>query len=146
MNADPIAGLGLRHVFLRDLELLASIGVHPHEHRARQRVRVNIHLGVPDDGEAERAEGREDLGRVVDYEQVAGTVRAIVAAGHVRLAETLAERLARACLGCDTRIQLVRVRIEKLDIFPDAAAAGVEIERRRPAIHPPSSTAGIDSQ
>ena len=30
---------GLRHVFLRDLVLPASIGVHPHEHAARQRVR-----------------------------------------------------------------------------------------------------------
>jgi dihydroneopterin aldolase len=67
---------------------------------------------------------------VVDYEAVARQVREIVAAGHVRLLETLAERIAEACL-TDSRVNLVRIRIEKLDIFADTASVGVEIERRR---------------
>jgi dihydroneopterin aldolase len=124
----------LRHVFLRDLVLPASIGIHPHEHTAPQRVRVNIDLAVEDDGARPLSRvpvGRDELSRVVDYEQVANRVRAIVAAGHVRLVETLAERIAEACL-TDPRIYLVRVRVEKLDVFPDAASAGVEIERRPP--------------
>ena len=43
MDAQPIASSAraLRHVFLRDLVLAASIGVHPHEHAAPQRVRIN---------------------------------------------------------------------------------------------------------
>jgi dihydroneopterin aldolase len=67
---------------------------------------------------------------VVDYEGVADAVRAIVAAGHVMLVETLAERIAESCLA-DARVHLARVRVEKLDVFADAASAGVEIERRR---------------
>jgi dihydroneopterin aldolase len=67
---------------------------------------------------------------VVDYEGVANAVRALVAAGHVMLVETLAERIAEACLA-DPRVHLARVRVEKLDVFADAASAGVEIERRR---------------
>ena len=43
-------------------------------------------------------------------------MRGIVAAGHVRLVETLAERIAEACLA-DRRVHLARVRVEKLDIF-----------------------------
>jgi len=122
---------GLRHVFLRDLVLPASIGVYPHEHAARQRVRINVDLGVTDDtARSGIPVGRDELGRVVDYETVANQVRAIVGAGHVRLAETLAERIAVACL-MDERVELVRIRVEKLDIFPDAVSAGVEIERRR---------------
>jgi len=122
---------GLRHVFLRDLVLPASIGVYPHEHAARQRVRINVDLGVTDDtARSGIPVGRDELGRVVDYETVANQVRAIVGAGHVRLAETLAERIAAACL-MDERVELVRIRVEKLDIFPDAVSAGVEIERRR---------------
>ena len=74
--------------------------------------------------------GRDDLRRVVDYEGVADAVRAIVAAGHVMLVETLAERIAESCLA-DPRVHLARVRVEKLDVFADAASAGVEIERRR---------------
>jgi dihydroneopterin aldolase len=66
---------------------------------------------------------------VVDYEKLAKGIRQIVASGHVRLVETLAERIAEACLA-DRRVHLARVRVEKLDVFPDAVSAGVEIERR----------------
>ena len=76
---------------------------------------------------------------MVDYEKVADKVRSIVDAGHVRLAETLAERIAEACL-IDARVQFVEVRVEKLDIFPDAVSAGVEIERGR-RFRPPSGSA-----
>jgi dihydroneopterin aldolase len=135
MEAPSIASStrALRHVFLRDLVLSASIGIYPHEHAARQRVRINIDLGVEDDGARALSRvrvGRDELSRVVDYEKVANTVRGIVGAGHVRLVETLAERIAEACL-VDARVHLARVRVEKLDIFADATSAGVEIERRR---------------
>ncbi|HUB11576.1 MAG TPA: dihydroneopterin aldolase [Acetobacteraceae bacterium] len=123
----------LRHVFLRDMVLAASIGVYPHEEAAKQRVRINVDLGVEDDGARalSRARvGRDELSRVVDYEKIAAAVRQIVAAGHVRLVETLAERVAEACLE-DPRVHLARVRVEKLDIFADATSAGVEIERRQ---------------
>lgn len=123
----------LRHVFVRDMILPASIGVLPHEHAAPQRVRVNVDLGVEDDGAlavSRKPVGRDELSRVVDYGKVADQVRAIVAAGHVRLVETLAERIAEACL-TDSRVHLARIRVEKLDVFPDATSAGVEIERRQ---------------
>lgn len=122
-----------RHVFIRDLVLGASIGVYPHEHTARQRVRINIDLAVEDEpkgGVSRSAVGRDDLSRVVDYEAVANKARGIVAAGHVRLVETLAERIAEACLD-DDRVFIARIRVEKLDVFPDAGSVGVEIERQR---------------
>jgi len=127
------AALALRHVFLRDLMLPARIGVHAHEQAAPQRIRVNIDLGVEDDAlraGSRAGVGRDELQRVVNYETVANAVRAIVAAGHVMLVETLAERIAETCLQ-DPRVHLARVRVEKLDVFADAASAGVEIERRR---------------
>ena len=117
----------VRHVFLRDLVLLASIGVHPPEHAARQRVRINVDLGVE---EGDRADAADSLHRVVDYERVANTVRKIVGGGHTKLVETLAERIAAACL-VDHRVRTARIRVEKLDIFADALSAGVEIERSR---------------
>ncbi len=123
----------LRHIFLRDMILPASIGVLPHEHSAPQRVRINVDLGVEDDGALALSRipvGRDELSRVVDYSHVANQVRTIVASGHVRLVETLAERIAEACL-TDSRIHLARIRVEKLDVFPDATSAGVEIERRQ---------------
>lgn len=125
------AALGLRHVFLRDMLLQANIGIHAHEHTGPQRVRVNVDLAVLDAGtRGDESVGHDELSRVVDYERVANAVRSIVATGHVKLVETLAERIADACLA-DARVQVVRIRVEKLDIFPDAASVGVEIERRR---------------
>ena len=135
MESQPLASSAraLRHMFLRDMVLTASIGVHPHEHAKPQRVRINVDLGVEDDGALRLSRspvGRDELARVVDYEKVADRVRSIVAAGHIRLVETLAERIAEACLA-DSRVNSARVCVEKLDIFADATSAGVEIERRR---------------
>ena len=121
----------LRHVFLRDMVLSASIGIYPHEHTASQRVRINVDLGVDNDAViAGVAVGPDELARVVDYEKIADRVRSIVGAGHVRLAESLAERIADACLQ-DTRGRSARIRVEKLDIFADSVSAGVEVERCR---------------
>ena len=141
MEAQPIASSAraLRHMFLRDMVLTASIGVHPHEHAAPQRVRINVDLGVQGDIKnslSRQPVGRDELARVVDYERLAEQVRGIVAAGHVRLVETLAERIAEACLA-DRRVHLARVRVEKLDIFPDAVSAGVEVERRQSELSTP---------
>lgn len=121
-----------RRMFIRDLVLAASIGVYAHEHASRQRVRINVELAVRDEGMpnvSRAAVGADDLTRVVDYEVIVNNIRAIVTAGHIQLVETLAERLAESCLK-DARIRRVLVRVEKLDVFADAAAVGVEIERR----------------
>ncbi len=67
---------------------------------------------------------------MVDYEAIVIAVRALVAGGHVQLVETLAERLAELCL-TPPKVRIARVRVEKLDVFPDAFSAGIEVERRR---------------
>ncbi|MSP82544.1 MAG: dihydroneopterin aldolase [Alphaproteobacteria bacterium] len=113
-------------VFVRDLVLACSIGVHDHERRASQRVRINIDLDV-----ASRAASADDsLANVVDYERVVDGARRFAREGHINLVETLAERIARFCLE-DARVLTARVRVEKIDVFPDAAAVGVEIIRGR---------------
>ncbi len=117
---------GRRVVFLRDMVLAAEIGVNPDEQGRRQRVRINVALLV----EEETGPVGDNLRAVVDYHRLASSVRSTVAAGHVRLVETLAERLARASL-FDRRIVAVRIRVEKLDVYDDLASVGVEIERRR---------------
>ncbi|MGF1640093.1 MAG: dihydroneopterin aldolase [Rhodospirillales bacterium] len=113
----------IRHVFIRDLVLSCSIGVHRHERGARQRVRINLDLAVREDRDLD-----DDLASVVCYEQITTGVRDLVARGHINLVETLAEDIARTCFA-DHRVRSVRVRVEKLDVFPDATSVGVEIER-----------------
>lgn len=118
-------------VFVRDLVLQCIIGVHPHERHLAQRVRLNVDLTVEDTC----ASTADDVANVVSYEDVVEGVRALAARGRVRLVETLAEEVAALCLG-DPRVASARVRVEKLDVFADAASVGIEIERRRQTMAP----------
>ena len=111
-------------VFIRNLELLVRIGVHGHEQGMPQPVRFNVSLWTDLRAEDDRLE------QAIDYEAVVGKIRAIVAAGHINLAETLAERIASACLE-DARVKKAQVCVEKLHALPGAEAAGVEILRAR---------------
>jgi dihydroneopterin aldolase len=113
-------------LFVRDLVLSARIGVHQHERIADQRVRINLELEVKAPSVI-----NDDLENVVCYGEIMTGIRHVVGAGHVNLAETLAERIAAMCL-IDRRVLSAKVRIEKLDVFAEAASVGVEIERRRP--------------
>lgn len=130
VRAGGPSGPPLRRVLVRGLELPAHVGVYRHEEGRHQRIRVDLSLGVPDLPPA-----ADRLSEVVDYDPAIAAVRALVAEGHVRLIETLAERIAAACLA-DPRVHEVTVRIEKLDAHADAEAVGIEIERRRPGQTP----------
>ncbi len=111
-------------IFIRNLELLARIGIHGHEQGKPQPVRFNVSLWT------KAASAGDRLENAIDYEAVADKIRSLVAAGHINLAETLAARIASACLE-DSRVTRVRVQVEKLHALAGAEAAGVEIERER---------------
>ncbi len=113
-------------IFVRDLDLKCMIGVHDFEKRAPQRIRVNLDLRVREN----RAAIEDRLANVLSYEKVISGIKALSANGHVNLIETLAERIAGLCLE-DQRVARVAVRVEKLDVDPDAGGVGVEIERRQ---------------
>jgi 7,8-dihydroneopterin aldolase/epimerase/oxygenase len=116
---------GTRKLLIRDLVLLARIGVFAREKTAAQRVRVNVELDVLD-----RPVNDARIGDVVRYDRLIAAIRALLAEGHINLVETLAERVAEICLTpADSRA--VRVRAEKLDTDPDVGAVGVEIRRTR---------------
>lgn len=119
---------GQRKVFVRELELMAHVGVYEVEQRYEQRLLASIDLDVADayDGKSDR------IADVLDYGAVARSVQRIVEAEPVKLLETLAERIAQAWLD-DPRVQAVRVRLEKPDILPNCRSIGIEIERKRAA-------------
>ena len=120
-----IAGAGTRHVFIRNLELPAHIGVYRQEEGRTQPVRINVDLAVED-----LIDLGDDLAKVVDYGVIETRIRELIAEGHIRLIETLAERIAAACFE-DARVRTVRVRVEKLAALTHAESVGIEIERTR---------------
>ena len=118
-----------RHVFVRDLEVMASIGVYEHEKHYEQRIIVSVDLMVRDhyDGQSDQ------LADVLDYAQIVEFIHSIIRREHMNLIETLAEQIAQSCLAIGD-VLAVTVKIEKPDPFPAARSVGVQIERIRPAI------------
>ncbi|MEL6291043.1 MAG: dihydroneopterin aldolase [Pseudomonadota bacterium] len=113
-----------RRVFVRDLEVLTSVGVYEHEHRYLQRVTVSLSLDVADD-----YDGRsDDIAHVYDYDEAIGAVRTVLDDGHLNLIETAAERIAEHCL-TNRSVKQVTVRIEKPDVVAGCQAVGIEISR-----------------
>lgn len=113
-----------RRMFIRDLEVVGSIGIYEAEKRTPQRIVINVDLVV------EEGPGDDRIESVVSYEEVVKAIEAIVGEGHVHLVETLAERIAQSCLN-DPRVLQAIVRVEKPDIISNARGVGVEIERVR---------------
>lgn len=116
--------VGSRHIVIRDLVVPCEIGVFPHEHGKKQRVRINATLAMAGGDSAIE----DKLTATVSYGDIIDEIKALTAQGRINLVETLAERIAGLCLA-DRRVQSARVRVEKLDIYPDGTIVGVEIER-----------------
>ena len=109
-------------ILVRDLVMPASIGIFRHEREAPQRVRVSVAVEV-----ARRVGEPQNIGETLSYDLITDGVRGIVAAGHIDLVESLAERVAAHVLLLPGAVRTT-VRVEKLDIIP-GGAVGVEIVR-----------------
>lgn len=119
-------GVVLDRIFVRGLVLPVAIGAYDEERGITQQVRFTIEASVA----AGVSPKGDNLDEVPSYDDIIKGVKALVAAGHVDLVETLAARIADRCLA-DKRIVSVLVRVEKLERGPDAV--GVEIVRPRPS-------------
>lgn len=93
---------------LRGLRLHGRHGVHAAERRDGQVFVVDVALEV----DTAPAAASDDLGDTVDYGGLADGLAAIVTGEPVNLLETLAQRLADACLA-DPRVQTVEVAVHK---------------------------------
>jgi 7,8-dihydroneopterin aldolase/epimerase/oxygenase len=81
-------------IVLRGLRARGYHGVHPAERRDGQEFVVDAVLCV----DTRTAAADDDLSHTVDYGALAARLTAVLTGEPVRLIETLAHRLARACL------------------------------------------------
>ena len=124
-NAEPVFTATAQRILMSDLTLPCRIGVTEAERAERQRLRFNLRL------EIRPGPPREDtITEVVDYGRLVARIRNVCAEVEVRLLESLSERIAQACF-LDDRVVGARVRIEKLDRYPDVGGIGSEFEYRR---------------
>lgn len=112
-------------VIVNGLVVDTHIGVHDFEREAPQRVRFDVEV----DTVADYADHVELTGSYVSYADIVDFVEGRAATGeHVELVETWAEDVARFVLGNELA-EAVRVTVQKIDIFEQAAGVGVSIER-----------------
>jgi len=117
-----------RRVFVRELEIMASVGIFEVEIRYEQRIIIGVDLDVLDtyDGKSER------ISEVLDYSRVARDTEALAQSRHFKLLETLAECIATQCLA-DPRVLAATIRIEKPDAMPNCRSVGIAIHRSKAA-------------
>ena len=111
-------------VFIRDLEVMMSIGIYDHEKAAPQRVLISLDAEI----DPEMRHSVDHIDAAVSYETLVDTVKSLTQTRHFELVETLAEEIAAECLK-DKRILTIGVEITKPDIFTDVVEVGIAIER-----------------
>lgn len=136
-GADPWNGdRDYIRVILRDLITQAHVGLHPWERHPERPTRlvVNIEMFAALHGPAAQvAQG------LIDYDPIRDALKSWPSRPHTDLLETLVDELVELCFR-HPAVQACRVSVLKPDIFNEAAAAGVEVYRCRPAI--PAGSAG----
>lgn len=116
-------------IFLRDCKTELRVGVYPQEMEKPQPVIVNVEVEAALPHHYQDITERS-LDRVIDYDPLHGFICIeLPKIGHIPLLETVAEQIITFCFR-DPRIQKVRVRLEKPQVFNNASA-GIEISRTR---------------
>ncbi len=115
---------------LRGLRVMALCGALPEERVRPQPFELDVDIGA----DLAPAGCSDNLADTVDYGVVAAAVEAVVEGEQFTLMETLAQRVAEACLAGDPRVQWVTVEVRKLrpPVPQHLSTSGVRITRRRP--------------
>lgn len=118
----------LDRIALRGLRVHGRHGVYEHERRDGQEFVIDAVLGL----DTRPAAAGDDLSRTVDYGVLAERLAAVVGGEPARLIETLAERLATACLA-DPAVQEVEITVHKpqAPVTQAVRDVTVTIQRRR---------------
>ncbi len=124
-TAPRVTAVTAQRILLSDLTLPCRIGVTEAERSERQRLRFNLQLEIRPDPPRD-----DKITEVVDYGRLVARIRGVCAEVEFRLLESLSERISEACF-LDERVIGARVRIEKLDRYPDVGGIGSEFEYRR---------------
>jgi FolB domain-containing protein len=113
-------------VIIKDLLVRGIIGINDWERVTVQNILINIVLFA----DLQAAGISDDITDCVNYRTVAKKVQYHAENAKRFTVEALAGDIARICLE-DSRVQKVRVRVEKPGAVRFASSVGVEIERSR---------------
>lgn len=111
-------------IFIRELRIETTIGVHPWERQIRQTLLLDVELGA----DIRPAAATDCLDDTLNYQAVAQRISAFAAASDVQLVETLGERIAEL-LRREFAASWLRLTLRKPGALRDAREVGIIIER-----------------
>ena len=122
-----------RRIFIRDLRLQVSIGIHDFEKNGPQTVVVNVDLQLDSAAAAhgDTVADSDQIANVLNYDVVHDGIVALAKSRHFNLQETLVGAIMDLCLEQPGMIE-ARVSTEKPDVYKDCRV-GYEAVRRRTA-------------
>jgi dihydroneopterin aldolase len=113
-------------IFIHELRLETTIGVHPWERDIRQTLLLDLELGA----DIRPAAATDRLNDTLDYQAVAQRISEFAAASAFQLVETLGERIAELLLR-EFGAPWLRLTLRKPGVPSGAREAGIIIERGR---------------
>ena len=111
-------------IFLRDLEIDATIGIFQWEKRIKQKVRVDLEMAT-DIAKAAKSDSIKDT---LDYKAISKRVQQFVEDSRYELIETLIEKVAEILIN-EFNIPWVRVTVSKPGAVRGSRDVGITIER-----------------
>ena len=113
-------------ILIKSLILNASIGIHEFEKKKKQKISISLEIDAKDN----ISYVNHKIENFVSYEFIVKDIKKLINKGHVELLETLGENIFEICFN-DPRIQKVKVKLEKLEVFSEADSVGIEVQRTK---------------
>ena len=111
-------------IFLRDLEVDATIGIFEWEKRIKQKVRIDLEMAT----NIAKAAASDSIDDALDYKAISKRIIQFVEDSRYELIETLIEKVAEILL-LEFSIPWVRVTISKPGAVRGSRDVGITIER-----------------
>ena len=115
-----------RTVFIKDFIIEEIIGVHEHEKIKKQKIKFNIVLNVNQSSIPDE----KDINSIVDYEKITNKLENLTKRKKYNFLESLAEDSFEEIFE-DSRINSVKIKIEKPEAIKNAGSVGVEVFKTR---------------
>lgn len=112
-------------IFVEGLQVQAHVGIYAREQAAAQAVEINLSFGVSD-----MSSMQDNIANTIDYDLVVQRIRAVLAAQHFNLLETLGEYLVGVMFD-EFGAPWVRISIVKQGVMRGVRRVGVYLERAR---------------
>jgi len=115
-----------RTVLIKDFLINEIIGIHEHEKVNKQKIIFNIVIEVNQN----TIPNENNISSIIDYEKVTNKLESLAKNKNYNFLESLAEDSFKEIFK-DSRINSVKIRIEKPDAIKNAKSVGVEIFKSR---------------